>query len=649
MTALMRRMSIHQKLRAIILLATGLALVAACLAFEGFELVAQRRSMIETHAAVAEILGSSLVSAVLREDGDTTRATLAALAAKPDIVDAAVYGASGQRLAGYTRADRAGSPLPDRAPADGSDFRYGHMLAVRGIYREGERVGTVFLRSDLRNLRAMVVREATITAAALAACLVVAYFVAALLQRTIGRPILGLVAVAREFSVAQNTRVRAIKYSDDELGVLVDSFNEMLARIEGDMELERHNEELRGEKARAESEAQAKTAFLANMSHEIRTPMTSILGYIELLFETGVSDQERADFKEIIQRNGEHLLAVINDILDLSKVEAGRLTVELVDCSLVELVNDVAEFARGRAREKGLEFELEYQSGVPDRVETDPTRLRQILMNLLGNAVKFTPAGSVRLVVRALADEPEGEMRIRFDVVDSGIGLSDEQIRIIFNPFAQADSSTTRRFGGTGLGLAISQRLAGILGEGIAVQSAEGRGSTFSFAIRAGDPEGLGQGAESDRLGPEVSATAAPARVLDPGSHTGRVLLAEDGLDNQRLIRSFLERAGFEVDVVGNGRLAVECAMAAAEEGEAFDVLLMDMHMPEMDGYEATERLREAGYARPIVALTARAFKGERDDCLAAGCDDYASKPVDRPALIQLVAEYARKAREDAK
>ncbi|MFY9342618.1 MAG: CHASE domain-containing protein [Planctomycetota bacterium] len=384
----------------------------------------------------------------------------------------------------------------------------------------------------------------------------------------------------------------------------------------------------------AEAANQAKSEFLANMSHEIRTPITAILGYADLLLDPGQPASERLVGAQTIKRNGQHLLSIINDILDISKIEAGKLEVERIRCSLIELVREIGVLLRPRAAERNLFFEVGFASPVPETILTDPTRLRQILLNLLGNALKFTELGSVRLRV-TLGEGPQPALR--FDVIDTGIGLSAEQVARLFRPFTQADASTTRRFGGTGLGLSISLRLAKMLGGDIAVTSAPGTGSMFSVTIDPGPLDGV-------RIVEDANAPpAAPAAPSGPAPTTklaGRILLAEDAPDNQRLIAHILRAAGAAVEVASNGEIACARVRQASAGDQPFDLVIMDMQMPILDGYEATALLRSEGQTVPIIALTANAMTGDRERCLAIGCDDYATKPVDRPKLLQVAARH---------
>ncbi len=412
-------------------------------------------------------------------------------------------------------------------------------------------------------------------------------------------------------------------------------------------------QDLREAKRAAEAAATAKSEFLANMSHEIRTPMTAILGYADLLGESiaccGVCPEHqncstRACNREHLQtiaRNGRHLLAILNDILDLSKIEAGRLDIDKAVADPQAIVEEVASLLRVRAREKGLSLATEFGGSVPRRIRTDAVRLRQILMNLVGNAVKFTESGGVRIVVRA---EREPTPRMTFQVIDTGIGLTPEQMGRLFQRFTQADGSTARRFGGTGLGLTISSRLAEMLGGTISVDSKPQEGSTFTLTIDPGPLEDaaeeeaiIGRPAAAERI---TADTHEPRQPTSAGPLSGRVLLAEDGPDNQRLVSFILRKAGLDVELAENG--VVACAKVAdALAGQSpYDLVLMDMQMPEMDGYAATQRLRTMGFEGPIIALTAHAMSGDREKCLRAGCDDYATKPVNRPVLLAMIARH---------
>jgi signal transduction histidine kinase/CheY-like chemotaxis protein len=400
-------------------------------------------------------------------------------------------------------------------------------------------------------------------------------------------------------------------------------------------DLVRSREQLRAAKMQAEQASESKSSFLANMSHEIRTPMTAILGYADLLAdeEATPTSQSRADVVRTIQRNGEHLIQIINDILDISKIEAGRLGVEHIDVSPLEMLDEVHELLENRATSKGLQLKLEYMWPLPVKISSDPVRLKQILVNLAGNAIKFTGSGSVTLRVRC---DAKLEM-LSIDVMDTGIGMDKKGLANLFQAFSQAEASTTRKFGGTGLGLTISRRLANLLGGDITVDSVKGKGSTFTVSVATGNMSGV-EWLQSSPT-PKQELTDEPKRVIDLPLSGGRILLAEDGLDNQRLIAFHLTRAGANVEIANNGLIAMEKALTASRAGMGFDIVLMDIEMPEMDGLTATRNLRESRYDGKIVALTAHAMAGDRDRCLEAGCDDYLTKPINKQKLIEMCTQ----------
>ncbi len=387
----------------------------------------------------------------------------------------------------------------------------------------------------------------------------------------------------------------------------------------------------------AEAANQVKSEFLANMSHELRTPMTAILGFADTLL-ANVDDPGDVESALTIKRNGEYLINLINDILDLSKVESGKMDTEQIDCSPCQLIDEIAELMRVRADAKGLQLDVHYDGPIPETICTDPTRMRQVIINIVGNAIKFTESGSVQIAVRLL-NESEMEPKLQIDVVDTGIGISEENIAKLFDPFTQVDNSVTRKFGGTGLGLSISKRLADLLGGELSVSSAPECGSSFSITLPTGSLDNV-------RLVHGISASIAntqnePVAHLDSSSlHGTQILLAEDGPDNQRLISFVLKKSGAKVTLAENGKIAFDLATIAQKEGRPFDVILMDMQMPVLDGYSATRQLRQAGYDGPIIALTANAMSHDRKKCLDAGCDKYATKPIVREDLIELVASY---------
>jgi signal transduction histidine kinase/CheY-like chemotaxis protein len=403
------------------------------------------------------------------------------------------------------------------------------------------------------------------------------------------------------------------------------------------LELRRTNMSLEQARRAANAASAAKTAFLANMSHEIRTPMTAILGYIDLLLPEGVPQQEREAHAEVVRRNGAHLLSLINDILDASKIESGRLTVERLPCAPAREVLDAVRLFEHPAAQKGLSLTAGVTGPFPEKIVGDPTRIRQILSNLVSNAIKFTARGEIHLDLHMSTPANAPQPRICFSVRDTGIGMTPEEIATLFTPFTQADASTTRRFGGTGLGLSISRSLAELMGGTLSVRSTPGSGSEFLLTLPTGGLEGVKL---IDILQSPEESPASAAHQTEPGPalQSARILLVEDGQDNSRLIRWMLERAGAQVRVASDGRQAVSQLTGA--DGTKIDLVLMDMQMPVMDGYEAAGTLRKLGWNKPIIALTAHTLAEDRQKCLSAGCDDFATKPVDRAALIQKCAAW---------
>ena len=435
--------------------------------------------------------------------------------------------------------------------------------------------------------------------------------VGAVVDATSGGPLLcGIAITAGDPEPASETSQQT---SDDLLRAMSD-----LARANTDLErvridLERRNRQLEEARRTAIDATRSKSEFLANMSHEIRTPLAAIIGYAELIAERGGDPSGHAIMAETIRRNGEHLLALVGDILDLSKIEAGRVEIERIPTDPAACVRDAIDLLAPAAEARGLTLQVETDAAVPAWVSLDPTRFRQVVLNLVGNAIKFTEEGGV--VVRL--DHHAASNRLEVAVTDTGIGIAPDRRTRIFEPFRQADGSTTRRFGGTGLGLPISRRLCELLGGELSADSIPGMGSTFTAAFLAPPAERVDRPADS--------------ASLEPGL---RVLLAEDGPDNRRLIEHLLRRLGADVASVENGADAVEQVLS----GRPVDVLLLDMQMPVMDGWEAARRLRNAGCDLPIIALTANALPGDRAACLEAGCDDYLSKPVRRDDLATAIA-----------
>ena len=632
----LRNLSIHTKL--VIFAVTGLVIA---LALSSGALLQQnitqiRRAKQDEVQALTRVLGSNVNAAIEFNDADTASELLSSLRQLNSVEFAVVYDMDDTVFATYPRE------LEDLPAASGSGVvQTDQYLEVRRTItsfessdNSGERIGTLLIRTNQREIKQRISEHIWLTALILVASLTVSVLMSMVFQRSITRPIAELVDAAEHVSNTQEFDRRAKKFGNDEHGKLCDAFNAMLDRIESDQQsleqardeletrVQQRTSELRDAVNEARNANRAKSDFLANMSHEIRTPMTSVLGFADLLATADLDQQTMGEFLTAIRRNGQHLLAIINDILDVTKIEAGRVQVERIACSPHDLVQESIALLQPRATEKQINLTLEYKNAVPMTIETDPTRLRQILGNLIANAIKFTSKGSVRVTVFF----DDANEKLLFEIADTGCGIAPENLAKIFQPFTQSDETMTRRFGGTGLGLTISKQLATLLGGDIRFESELDKGTTCTLDIEAGDVTDVPRYQEMSNhvvLQPEANTieNETPLEGL-------RLLLVEDGVDNQRFIKFVLKRGGAEVDVAENGLIGMETAIDAWRRGSPYDVILMDLQMPQMDGYTATRLLRDEGYPQPIIALTAHAMSHEHNTCIQVGCDGYATKPI---------------------
>ena len=515
---------------------------------------------------------------------------------------------------------------------------YTAPIRIHGAKSPGTlHLGISFARQE-RELQGRVVRHFFEYSAALAGIAFAMYW---MLERMIGRPLRLLDAQVQRLGTGDlETRISVQRM--DELGRLASTLERMRTNLKSSyIELGEQN-------TRLLALDRMKTEFLANMSHEIRTPMNSIIGCTEFLGDQEISVKERQLYVDILRRNGTHLLTLVNDILDYSKLETGNMMVERHPTDLRSLVQDVVACLEQKIGTKPVRLQATVAATVPTSIDVDPVRLRQVLLNVIDNGIKFTMAGSVTV---GIEHRPEAGGQLIIVVSDTGIGISPQALGRLFRPFTQADSSTTRRFGGTGLGLMISRRLAHLLGGEITIASEVGRVSVVTVTLMApasAEPTALPCSAvlpiPAKSQGSELGSDLGKAPAAAPAKALGRVLVVEDGLDNQRLIRAMLERAGCCVELADNGQVGCDRALAEAAAGTGFDLILMDLQMPVMDGVTATKTLRAAGIAVPIVALTANALPEERERCMAAGCSEFTTKPISRDRLLRVVREHLTRA-----
>ena len=635
---LWRRLSFSRQIGLALSGVSLLTLLLACAGFVTVEILLDRWRSADQIGSSARIVASNASAALAFFNRQDAREVLEALAADRRIVYARICDAGGAVFAEYSpgRVFRTDGLAPCRT---GGNAQPGTIVVTAPVSSENRSLGAVEIHARVDPVAVVASRYLGALGIVGLLSLVLAGWCGLFLRRVIAAPLLSLAATAGRITSVRDYSLRALPVAGAELSRLVASFNAMLDQIEArDRELRMHQERLERTveertrelvlaRNRAEESARLKSEFLANMSHEIRTPLNGVMGMLQLVLETPLTLEQR-DCLETAGESARTLMALLNDILDLSKIEAGRLSLERVSFSVAEVLDEAVRPLAMATRQKGLDLRWTVARDIPALVTGDPLRLRQVLTNLIGNAVKFTERGSIQ-VSAALVEARDAGWLIEVAVADTGIGIEAHKLESIFDAFTQADGSITRRYGGSGLGLSICARLVALMGGRISVESTPHAGSIFRFTAQFGRSE------EATATEPHPPATVSAARQT---SCRLRVLLAEDNPVNQKVESKALSYLGHRVTLVANGLEALD-----ALNRTRFDVVLMDVQMPEMDGLEATRVLRQREAERrldpvPVIALTANALAGDRERCMKAGMNGYLPKPFDLVALSEALA-----------
>jgi signal transduction histidine kinase/ActR/RegA family two-component response regulator len=660
------RANLQQKLTAIIMLTSLIVLLLASGTFILSKVMSYRQETLNKLDSITAILGTNLEAAVILKKKHAVTHTLSSLKNEPEITAAYVFSDKGEPLAYFLKNEKSNFNSAEISALNPDDVlsvlksgKSRHIFSLKSlnyftpIHGSSGIIGVISLQANLSNLYYFIYQFIVSTFAVFMILMLIAYLLAARLQRIISRPIGDLAKTIETISADNDFSSRAAAGTGDEIGDLIQGFNGMLTQLEErdeqlreyqhnlenlvmqrtrelqntNLDLQQAIRELELAKMEAEQASKAKSQFLAKMSHEIRTPMIGILGMAEQLTKSSLQKNEQR-LAMTVHRSGETLLSILDDVLDFSKIEAGKLELEQIPFSMQDICDDVISIFTDQATEKNLRLFSHTDDDCSDRFLGDPVRIKQILINLISNAIKFTAKGEVVLTV-SCSGENQGKS-VWLAVTDTGIGIADSAQDEIFNSFSQADNSMTRKFGGTGLGLSIVRQLAHLMGGSCGLQSTPGKGSTFWIVL---DLPRLDSASKSPQ---EMNSSAERAEVQSSTRLCNTsILLVEDNPTTQQLLTLILSKAGCQLDIMPNGARAIERLREST-----YDLIFMDCEMPDMDGFEATRILRERNCQTPIIALTAHVGKKDVVRCLEAGMDDCLSKPFRQQQLLDMMGKW---------